>query len=136
VDLAEFGGALRDLADRAETELAPECAREAGTDFLAILRAATPKRTGHLADSESLDSVTGGGSVATAVVGAHAVYAEFREHGGTIRVRNAKVLTDGVSFFGKQVTQRGSRYFEKAEGMARPAIEAACQAKLAEFLTL
>lgn len=137
MDLAEFAGALRGLADRAETELAPECAEEAGRDFLTTLRAVTPKRTGHLMDSESLDSVTGGGPVATAIVGAHAVYAEFRNNGGTITRHGPGSLgTPAVGFFGHSVTQRGTHYFEKAEALARPAIEAACRAKLAEFLVL
>jgi len=137
VDLAGFAAAVRALAGRAETDLAPACAGEAGRDFLAVLRAVTPKRTGHLADSESLDSVTGGGPVAIAVVGAHAVYAEFREHGGTITKHTPGSLgTPAVGFFGHSVTQRGSHYFETAEGLAGPAIEAACQAKLAEFLHL
>lgn len=136
MNLAEFAAEVRALAERADAELARTCAEEAGRDFLTVLRMVTPKRSGHLADSESLDSVTGSGAVATAIVGAHAVYAEFREKGGTIHVRNAKVLTDGVSFFGKSVTQRGSHYFEKAEGLARPEIAAACEATLRRFLTL
>ena len=127
MDLAAFAATVRGLADRAGTELAPVCAEEAGRDFLAVLRAVTPKRSGHLADSESLDSVTGGGPVATAIVGAHAVYAEFRERGGTIHVRNAKVLTDGVSFFGKSVTQAGSHYKERSAGPGQVALTQACK---------
>jgi phage gpG-like protein len=137
VNLSEWAGEVRGLADRAESELAPECAREAGTDFLTTLRVVTPKRTGHLMDSESLDAVTGGGPVATAVVGAHAVYAEFRNNGGTITKHTPGSLgTPAVGFFGHSVTQRGAHYFEKAEELSRPAIQAACQAKLAEFLVL
>ena len=137
MNLEGFAAEVRALADRAETDLAAACAGEAGRDFLAVLRMVTPKRTGHLADSESLDSVTGGGAVASAVVGAHAVYAEFRNNGGTITKHSPGSLgTPAAGFFGHSVTQRGSRYFERAEGLAGSVIAAACQAKLAEFLTL
>lgn len=137
VNLGEFAAALRGLAERAEADLAPQCAEEAGRDFLAVLRAVTPKRTGHLMESESLDSVTGGGAVAEAVVGAHAVYAEFRNNGGTITRHGPGSLgTPAVGFFGHSVTQRGSHYFERAEGLAVSQIQAACQGVLDRFLVL
>ena len=142
MNLGEFAAALRGLADRAESELASTCAEEAGRDFLATLRVVTPKRSGHLADSESLDSVTGSGAVAEAIVGAHAIYAKFRNDGGTItaKKKNARgqymLGTPEVGFFGRSVTQHGAHYFETAEGLAGPQIEAACQGVLERFLTL
>ena len=137
VNLGEFAAELKGLAERADADLARTCAEEAGRDFLAILRMVTPKRSGHLAASESLDSVSGGGAVAVAIVGAHAKYAEFREHGGTITKHSPGSLgTPAVGWFGHSVTQKGSHYFEKAEGLAGPQIAEVCRATLSRFLTL
>lgn len=143
MNLDEFAAAAGTLADRAEEGLARDCAEEAARDYLTVLRAVTPKRTGHLMDSETVDSVTGSGAYAEAVIGAHAVYAAFREHGGTItrHLPRPHVLGNpAVGFFGRgnpaTVTQRGSRYFEKARAASGPAIEEACRSVLAEFLTL
>jgi hypothetical protein len=41
-----------------------------------------------------------------------------------------------VGFFGHSVTQRGSHYMERGEAAARPAVDAACQMVLNEYLTL
>lgn len=142
MNLGEFAAALRGLADRAESGLALECAEEAGRDFLTTLRLVTPKRSGHLMDSESLDSVTGSGTEAEAVVGAHAIYAKFRNDGGTITAKKKNkrgqymLGTPAVGFFGRSVTQHGAHYFETAEGESRPAVEGACRAVLERYLTL
>ena len=139
MNLQGFAGDVRALAGRAEAGLATECAEAAGKDFLAILRVTTPKRTGRLADSEKVDAVTGGGAVATAVVGAHTVYAAFREHGGTItrKLPPPHVLGNPeVGFFGHSVTQAGSHYFARAQGLAQGPIAAACRRALDEFLVL
>jgi hypothetical protein len=139
VNLEGFAGAVRELAERADGELASTCAEEAGKDFLAILRVVTPKRSGRLAASEKVDAVTGGGAEATAVVGAHTVYAAFREHGGTItrKLPLPHVLgTPETGFFGHSVSQAGSHYFEKAEGLSKGPIAAACLQALNRFLTL
>lgn len=137
MNLAEFAGEVRALAGRAEAELAAECARAAGKEFLAALAVTTPVRTGALRASERVFSVTGGGPVAVAVVGSDLIYARFRNDGGTIRVKRAKVLgTPAVGFFGKQVTQHGSHYMERAEAEAAGLIQAMCAITLAEFLHL
>lgn len=136
MDLAGGAAMFRGIADRAKSDLALEACGEGARDYLTVLRAVTPKRTGALADSETVTGPSGGGTHATAAVGPHIVYAEFRERGGTIHVRSARVLTDGVSFFGKQVTQAGSRYMEKAEGPGRAAVENACRVTAARFFTL
>lgn len=136
MNLAGGAAAYRSLARRAEADLALEACGEAAKDYLAVLRAVTPKRSGRLADSETVTGPVGGGLHASALVGPHIIYAAFREHGGTIHVRNAKVLTDGVSFFGKSVTQAGSRYMEKAAGPGEAAVANACRVVAARFFTL
>jgi hypothetical protein len=136
VNLAGGAAAFRGLADRAESDLALEACGEAARDYLAVLRQVTPKRSGRLADSETVTGPSGGGLRATALVGPHVIYAAFREHGGTIHVRNAKVLTDGVSFFGRSVTQAGARYMEKAEGPGSAAVAHACRVVAVRFFTL
>lgn len=136
MNLAGFATAIRGVADRAEAGLALDACTEASKDFLAVLRAVTPKRSGHLADSETVDAVTGNGERATGIVAPHAVYAEFRNRGGTIHVRNAKVLTDGVSFFGRSVTQAGARYMEKGQAAGGPVVEAACRLVAEQYIRL
>jgi predicted RNA methylase len=136
VNLAGAAAAFQELAERAEASLAIDCARAMAEPALAALKAATPVRSGHLRGSETVDAVSGTGVFATAVLSPHAIYAEFREKGGTITVKNARVLTDGTSFFGKSVTQAGSHYMEKGEAAGRgPAHEAAVEV-VAEFFTL
>lgn len=124
------------MAERCEASLALDCAEAGAKDAVAVLRVVTPKRSGRLADSEVVNSVTGSGTVAVADYGPHTVYDEFRNRGGTIHVRNAKVLTDGVTFFGKSVTQAGSHYMEKGSDAARGPVAAACEAVLERFLVL
>jgi hypothetical protein len=137
VNLAEFAAEVRALAGRAEAGLAGECARAAAKEMLAALEVTTPVRSGALRASERVFSITGGGPVAVAVVGSDLIYAKFRNDGGTIRVKRAKVLgTPAVGFFGKQVTQAGSHYMERAEVEAAGLIQAMCAITLAEFLHL
>lgn len=136
MDLAGFAAEVRALAVRAETGLARDCAGAAARELLAALEVTTPVRSGALRASERIFSVSGGGPVAVAVVGSDLIYAKFRNDGGTIRVKRAKVLTDGAHFFGKQVTQHGSHYMERAEGEARGPIQAACASIVADFLHL
>lgn len=137
MNLGEAAAAFRALADRAESGLAREACEEAARDYLAILRAVTPKRTGRLAASETVDSVAGGGTRAVAVVAPHTVYAEFRDRGGTIYARNHRVLGNpDVGWFGKSVTQAGSHYMARAEGMAKGPVAGACRAAADRFFTL
>lgn len=136
MNLAEFAGAVRELAVRAEAELAGECARAAAREFLAALDVTTPVRSGELRRSMHTFSVSGGGAVAIAIIGSDLIYAKFRNDGGTIRVKRARVLTDGAHFFGKEVHQHGAHYMEAAEGMAAGPIRAACQIELDRFLHL
>ncbi len=134
--LAELAAKLKDLAGRTESEFAGGCIREIAPAALAALKHATPKRSGRLAGSETIDSITGSGTTATAVLAPHTIYAEFREHGGTISVKHARVLTDGESFFGKHVTQAGSHYMERGEAAGRGPCAEAAAAFAAEFFTL
>lgn len=63
------------------------------------------RRTGTLARSvQATPAKPSGGGQATSSVAPHTVYARIQQLGGTIHVVRAKVLTDGKSFFGKQVT--------------------------------
>lgn len=136
MDLAGFAAEVRALAVRAETGLARDCAGAAARELLAALEVTTPVRSGALRASERIFSVSGGGPVAVAVVGSDLIYAKFRNDGGTIRVKRAKVLTDGAHFFGKQVTQHGSHYMERGEAEALGPIQAACASIVADFLRL
>jgi Bacteriophage HK97-gp10, putative tail-component len=136
VNLAEFAAAARAAAGRAEESLAVDCARVAAREYLAALHVTTPVQSGALRASERVFSVSGSGTEAAAVVGSELVYARFRNYGGTIRVKRARVLTDGTRFFGREVHQHGSHYIEAAEGEAAGPIRAACQVKLDEFLRL
>jgi hypothetical protein len=136
VNLAEFAAATRELAGRAENGLASECARVAANEYLAALYVTTPVQSGALRASERVWRVFGAGATAVAVVGPNIIYDRFRNDGGTIRVRRAKVLTDGTRFFGKQVTQKGSHYMERAVDEAAGPMQAAMHIALSDFLTL
>lgn len=134
--LSEFAGKLREIADRAEADLAIDACRMGAREYLAVLQGNTPVLTGALRSSEHVWRVTGGGEHATAIAGPNIVYDRFRNDGGTIRVRRAKVLSDGVSFFGKSVTQAGSHYMERSEGPGQAALTVACRVTAAEFFEL
>ena len=136
MDLAGFAAAVREVAGRAEATLATDCARAAGREYLAVLFTTTPVRTGALRDSERIQSLAGGGTVATALVGPDIVYDKIQNDGGTIHVKHAKVLTDGTTFFGKQVTIKGQHYMEHAEAEALEPIAAAIAAVVDETITL
>lgn len=137
MDLAEAAAAFRKIAERAEAELALTACREAARDYLAVLRAVTPKRSGALMESERIDAVTGGGTHATAIVAPHIHYAAFRNYGGTItRHKPGSLGTPAVGFFGHSVTQAGSHYMERAEGLSRGPVAEACRRVASEFFTL
>lgn len=138
MNLAEYAGTCKALAERAEAELAVTAARAGARELLAAMQVVTPVLSGDLRASEHVLSVSGGGAQAVALVGpdGSVVYDEFRNDGGTITVRNAKVLTDGTRFFGRSVTQKGAHYMERAEDEGRPMVEAAIKVAVEEFLTL
>jgi hypothetical protein len=124
--LDAFADALSRAARDLEENGAIRCAQEFQPKFLAEFKRNTPKRSGALAGSEHSD-LEGGGAHAEVKVSTNLpLYASFRNDGGTIHVRHARVLTDGASFFGKQVTQRGSHYKERTVSWAGGAIGAAC----------
>ena len=138
----EWAGELRAAADRMSTGLALEVVREQARDFLAVERAITPKRTGKLAGSETIDAIEGGGAHATAVVSPHTVYAEFRENGGTIHahgglgrkgMRPHTLHWDGGGF-PRHVTQQGSHYVERSEAAARGMMNGIADQVLERFL--
>jgi hypothetical protein len=124
--LDAFADALSRAARDLEEKGALRCAQEFQPKFLAEFQRNTPKRSGALAGSEHSD-LEGGGGHAEVKVSTHLpLYASFRNDGGTITVKHAKVLTDGSSFFGKSVTQKGSHYVESTIAWARGAIGPAC----------
>jgi Bacteriophage HK97-gp10, putative tail-component len=134
VDFAEAAARFREATARAEASLARDCARAGANEFLAELHVTTPVESGALRASERVWRVSGGGAHAEAIVGPNIIYARFRNDGGTIRVRRAKVLTDGTRFFGRSVTQHGAHYMEKAEAGAQGTIQAAMAAILSDYL--
>jgi hypothetical protein len=118
MDLGEFAAALDRTAAIMESEAATRCARAGGGAFLGEFKKNTPVLTGALRDSEDM-KVSGGGTHAAAEISTHRPeYAEFRETGGTIHVKSARVLSDGKSFFGKSVTQKGSGYLARTVAWA------------------
>ena len=119
MDLASFALALNRTAAALDSEAATRCAQAAGGAFLGEFKKNTPVESGALRDSETVE-VSGGGTHARATVSTHLpLYASFRNYGGTIHVKNARVLSDGQSFFGKSVTQKGSAYLEKTVDWGR-----------------
>lgn len=132
------GGAARyrEIAARCEDSLALDCARAGAKEYLAALDVTTPVLTGALRASEHIDAVFGSGTHATAVVAPHIIYAAFRNNGGTIHVRNKKVLSNGSRFFGTHVTQAGAHYMEKAEGESEGTMPAAMKIIVSEYFTL
>jgi hypothetical protein len=137
VDLAGFAGAARGMADRAQAGLAVDVARRGARELLAVMEEVTPVRSGHLRSTETVQSVTGDGAHAVALVGPDAVYDKFRNDGGTITRHGPGSLgTPAVGFFGHSVTQRGSHYMERAEEEARPFVEAMARIVLDEYLKL
>lgn len=136
MNLAEFAAAVHEVTERADADLARECARVGANEYLAGLHVTTPVLSGALRASERVWRVWGGGTSAEAIIGPNIVYDKFRNDGGTIRVVRAKVLTNGSQFFGRQVTQKGSHYMERAVEWAAGPIQAAMQVVLDEIITL
>jgi len=130
------------VAERMDAGLAVDVVREQARDFLAILRIVTPKRTGKLAGSETIDSAGGGGTFASAKVSPHIIYAEFRENGGTITAHGGlgrkgmrpHTLHWGGGGFPLSVTQAGAHYVEKAQAAAKGQMDGIAQSVLDEFL--
>jgi hypothetical protein len=133
VNFSEAAAKFRAATDRAEASMARECAAAGARAFLPIERSVTPVLSGRLRQSEAVKAVTGGGTFAEAVVSPNTVYAHFRNFGGTITVRRAKVLTDGSRFFGRSVTQAGSHYVERAHNAAIGPVQVAIKMKAETF---
>lgn len=146
--LGELAAALRRAADDLALRGATECAKEAGQEYLQVLRGNTPVRSGELRASERVSSIRGSGTRAVATIGAYTIYARFREFGGTItahdRSRGGWVGAPRIvgghlqghhtlhwggepGHFAMSVTQVGSFYFERTNREAGPRIAAGCQ---------
>lgn len=82
------------------------------------------RRSGTLARSVRPTKVRMSGFRATVSVAPHTVYARIQQKGGTIRVKRAKVLTDGKTFFGTQVTLLARPYMDVTGQRAQAAFRA------------
>ena len=134
MNLAEAASKFRAATGRAEASMARECAAAGARAFLPIERSKTPVLSGRLRESEAVKAVTGSGTYAEAVVSPHRIYAHFRNFGGTITVRRAKVLgTPEVGFFGRSVTQAGSHYVERAHDAAIGPVQVAIKMRAETF---
>jgi hypothetical protein len=137
VNLSEGAARFREMAEKASEGLAADCARAGAKEYLAGLFVTTPVLTGALRATEKINFVSGGGEHAVADVGPDIVYDRFRNDGGTITVKRAKVLgTPAVGFFGRSVTQSGSRYMERAVDEVAGTLPAAMQAIVSEYFTI
>jgi hypothetical protein len=133
--MGEYAAKLRAVADALETRVALDVCEAQALAFQELERQVTPKKTGALADSETIDSLSGGGAHAEATVAPHKVYAKIRNDGGTItRHKPGSLGTPAVGFFGHSVTQAGSHYVERAQGAAQGIIRQAAQVVLDEIL--
>ena len=109
--------------ERVAAIIRPDVERSMETKVRRVTAAArrlAPKKTGKLRASIRMDrrdaqgrfSVGGRARIASYEVSANTPYAGY-VHNGTrphiIRVRNARVLTDGVNFFGQVVRHPGTR---------------------------
>ena len=89
MDLRDFADRLSKAYEDVTDHGALDACEKAARQFKDELQFNTPVLTGALRDSEDLDSLTGSGESATAVVSTHLpLYAAFREHGGTIRAHD------------------------------------------------
>lgn len=150
MNLAEAAAAARAMAERCEASLARDCAEQMARAALAALKSATPVKSGRLRDSETIDSVSGGGSAATAIIAPHAKYAKFRDEGGTISAKDEPARSGRKHLSGKpyrhslawpggfamHVTQAGSHYMERGEALGRGPAQVAAKAVLEEFIRL
>jgi len=135
---------LDETAARAGAELAVTVAREQARDFLAIERIITPKRTGALADSETVNSVSGGGTHAVASVSPHKIYAEMEEDGGVIRAhgglgrkgKRPHTLHWEGGGFPLEVTHVGKGYVKRSEAAARGILDGVAERVTAGFFDL
>ena len=97
--------------------------REAAQGMVKGTMETAPVLTGTLRRSIRTNSV----SADSATYGPHVIYARIQDEGGIIRVKRAKVLTNGTEFFGKQVTMPAQHYMasgaEAGEDYARQRLE-------------
>jgi hypothetical protein len=131
----EWADELAAVAARMEADLAITVVREQAADFIAVERMLTPKKTGALADSEHVDSISGGGAHAEATAGPHKIYAQIRNEGGTISKHGPGSLGNpSVGWFGHTVTQHGTHYVERSEAAVEGVADATALAVLEEML--
>jgi hypothetical protein len=148
----EAAGRLAAAAARIQDGLAMDVCEAQALAFQQLERELTPKKTGALADSETIDSLSGGGSHAEATVAPHKIYAEFRNDGGTIHAKEGPARSgrlhqpSGIPYrhslawaggFAMHVTQAGAHYVQRAQaaapGICRQAAEAVMDADLGDI---
>jgi hypothetical protein len=135
VDLSEFAGALRRAAEYVQAKAADHIVDDCAEKFLEKLKDNTPVLTGALQGGESIDSFSSGGTSASARISTHTpLYASFRETGGEISIKRARVLTNGVEFFGTHVHQEGSWYMRRTVEWAEGALPEICQRAITQIL--
>jgi phage gpG-like protein len=83
--------------------------REAAQGMVKGTMETAPVLTGTLRRSIRTNSV----GASSATYGPHVVYAHIQDQGGIIRVKRAKVLTNGTEFFGRQVTMPAQHYMAR-----------------------
>jgi len=154
--LGEFADALDKGAQALRERGALVAARAAGEAYLGKLGDNTPVLTGELKASERVDRITGNGERAVVTVGAHTIYAAFREKGGVIlphdRSRGGWVgaprMIDGhlhghhslhwggePGVFAMKVTQVGSHYFARTNEWAYGGgLDGPCQRAISQLL--
>jgi hypothetical protein len=146
--LSEWAAELTAAADRIQASLAIDICRPQAEKFIEIEQLVTPKRSGHLARTETIDTVIGGGLHAEAVGGPHCIYAVFRNDGGTISAkdeaaRSGRTYPSGKPYrhslawpggFAMHVTQAGAHYVQKAEGAAPGPLAEIAERVLAFYL--
>lgn len=126
----DLAGMFEHLAAAVAQQGATAAAGAAGSRFLNLELPHVPVHSGALRRSFRMSGPAGGGTHAVSTVGSHGcVYAEIQNTGGVIHVKNARVLTNGEAFFGKQVTIPGQHYWtlDGKQGAITAAAERAVQ---------
>ena len=132
---AEAAQRLAEAAAALEDRVAMDVCEAQALVFQHIEREITPKKTGALADSETIEGLAGGGSRAEANVAPHKIYAQIRNDGGTISAKNHPVLGNpAVGWFGKMVVQHGTHYVERSRAAAQGPSRQAAQAVIDAIL--
>lgn len=138
MNFAEAAAAFREVAEHCEEGLARDCAKAGAKEYLAALFVTTPVLSGALRETEKVNFVAGDGAFAVANVGPDIIYDKFRNDGGTIHSKGPWPLRNRATgqVFGRQVTQAGSHYMERAVDESAGPMRASMKTILDEYITL